>query len=149
MIGSLVGLMRPQIASLPPAARLSSRPITPLLRRTVWTTSRTRPLCSELSRSALSAVRDNTPQKRWITQAYVQRMKDAEKEWKGFAEQIKKGDRISFVEHLEQRQLLNDVVGCVKTILLSADVHVDQVAVGNEICCIKCLPRKGPACMRV
>lgn len=42
-------------------------------------------------------------------------MKDAEKEWTGFAEQIKKGDRISFVEHLEQRELLNDVVGCVRT----------------------------------
>lgn len=41
-------------------------------------------------------------------------MKDAEKEWKGFAEEIKKGNRISFVEHLEQRKLLNDVVGYVR-----------------------------------
>lgn len=42
-------------------------------------------------------------------------MKDAEKEWQGFAAEIKKGNRISFVEHLEQRELLNDVVGCVRS----------------------------------
>lgn len=119
MIDSLVGLMRPQLSSLPPAARLSSRPVTPLSRRTVWTASlRTRPLCSELSRPALSVGRDSTPQKRWITLAYIQRMKDAEKEWKGFAEEIKKGNRISFVEHLEQRKLLNDVVGYVRSYLV-------------------------------
>ncbi|PYH47364.1 tyrosine--tRNA ligase MSY1 [Aspergillus saccharolyticus JOP 1030-1] len=52
-----------------------------------------------------------TDQKRWITQKYKQRMKDAEQEWSLFAQQIKEGKRKSFVQHLEDRGLLHDVVG--------------------------------------
>lgn len=52
-------------------------------------------------------------QRRWITEAYIQRMKDAEKQWKEWAGEIKAGKRLSFVQHLEQRELLHDVVGCV------------------------------------
>lgn len=40
-------------------------------------------------------------------------MKDAEKEWQEFAKEINAGKRLSFVQHLEQRELLHDVVGCV------------------------------------
>lgn len=38
-------------------------------------------------------------------------MKDAEKQWKEWAQEIKAGKRLSFVQHLEQRELLHDVVG--------------------------------------
>ncbi|KAL4782473.1 hypothetical protein BJX76DRAFT_332656 [Aspergillus varians] len=50
-------------------------------------------------------------QKRWITRAYEQRMEDAKSEWADFAQEIKEGKRKSFVEHLEERGLLHDVVG--------------------------------------
>lgn len=52
-------------------------------------------------------------QRRWITQAYLQRIADANAQWTGFAEEIKQGKRKSFVEHLEERELLHDAVGCV------------------------------------
>jgi tyrosyl-tRNA synthetase len=38
-------------------------------------------------------------------------MKEAEEEWAEFAKQIKAGKRKSFVEHLEERGLIHDVVG--------------------------------------
>ncbi len=52
-------------------------------------------------------------QRRGITQAYMQRIADANAEWTGFAEEIKQGKRKSFVEHLEERGLMHDAVGCV------------------------------------
>lgn len=53
-------------------------------------------------------------QKRWITQKWLQKMKDAEEEWAGFAREIKAGKRLNFVQHLGQRGLIHDVVGCVE-----------------------------------
>lgn len=57
-------------------------------------------------------------QKRWITQAYLQRQRDAEKQWAEFAKEIKEGKRKSFVEHLEERELIYQVVGFVDSTLL-------------------------------
>ncbi|PYI34757.1 tyrosyl-tRNA synthetase [Aspergillus indologenus CBS 114.80] len=50
-------------------------------------------------------------QKRWISQRYLQRLEDARQEWAHFSRQIKEGKRKSFVQHLEDRGLLHDVVG--------------------------------------
>lgn len=116
----LIGLMRPQLLSLPPWARLCSRPISPQPqlgtasggRNSVWTASlRRSPLCADVRRMPLSVGGGHIQQRRGITQAYIQRMKDAEAEWKRHAEEIKAGKRISFAQHLEQRGLLHDVVG--------------------------------------
>lgn len=40
-------------------------------------------------------------------------MKDGEKEWAGFAKEIKAGNRKNFAQHLEERGLIHDVVGYV------------------------------------
>ncbi|KAL1965888.1 hypothetical protein VTN77DRAFT_5021 [Rasamsonia byssochlamydoides] len=53
----------------------------------------------------------SSQQKRWITQQYLRRMAEAEEQWKGFAKEIKEGKRKSFVEHLEERGLIYQVVG--------------------------------------
>ncbi|KAJ5225243.1 Tyrosine--tRNA ligase [Penicillium chermesinum] len=50
-------------------------------------------------------------QKRWITQAWLARQEEGRKEWARHAEEIKNGTRKSFVEHLEERGLIHDVVG--------------------------------------
>lgn len=50
-------------------------------------------------------------QKRWITQAYLARQDEGRKQWAKHAEEIKQGQRKSFVEHLEERGLIHDVVG--------------------------------------
>lgn len=50
-------------------------------------------------------------QTRWITEAYIQRQKDMQKQWAKFAEEIRAGKRKSFVDVLEERELLHDVVG--------------------------------------
>ena len=52
-------------------------------------------------------------QKRWITQNYIRRMKEADDRWAHYAEEIKAGKRKSFVEHLEDRCLIKDYVGLV------------------------------------
>ncbi|KAL4885577.1 hypothetical protein BJY04DRAFT_180001 [Aspergillus karnatakaensis] len=50
-------------------------------------------------------------QKRWITQNYLRRVAEAKEEWAGFAKEIKEGKRKSFLEHLEERELVKDTVG--------------------------------------
>ncbi|KAJ9401929.1 hypothetical protein DTO282F9_1219 [Paecilomyces variotii] len=50
-------------------------------------------------------------QTRWITEAYIQRQKDMEKQWAEYAKEIRAGKRKSFVDVLEERELLHDVVG--------------------------------------
>ncbi|KAI9371951.1 hypothetical protein BJX61DRAFT_509494 [Aspergillus egyptiacus] len=50
-------------------------------------------------------------QRRWVTQNYLRRIEDAKKEWAEFAKEIKAGHRKSFAQHLEERELLHDVVG--------------------------------------
>lgn len=114
----LVSFMKPQISSLPSAARLSARPLNlPLSYRGVChyaqiASVRARPSLSQSNRLVWLAD-GRQVQRRWITLAYIQRMKDAEKQWKEWAQEIKAGKRLSFVQHLEQRELLHDVVGCV------------------------------------
>ncbi|KAL4922499.1 hypothetical protein BDW62DRAFT_172648 [Aspergillus aurantiobrunneus] len=65
--------------------------------------------CRSMSNPFASGIQGE--QKRWITQAYKKRIEDAKIEWAGFAEEIKQGKRKSFVEHLEERGLLHNVVG--------------------------------------
>ncbi|EED20413.1 tyrosyl-tRNA synthetase, mitochondrial precursor (tyrosine--tRNA ligase) (tyrrs) [Talaromyces stipitatus ATCC 10500] len=50
-------------------------------------------------------------QKRCITQQNIRRQKEAEIQWKGFAEEIRAGKRKAFLDHLEERELVNQVVG--------------------------------------
>lgn len=38
-------------------------------------------------------------------------MKDAKEQWNGFAEEIRAGKRKAFLDHLEERGLVNQVVG--------------------------------------
>jgi tyrosyl-tRNA synthetase len=49
--------------------------------------------------------------RRWITQKHIQKVKAGEEQWAQFAAEIKAGKRKSFVEHLEERGLIHDVVG--------------------------------------
>lgn len=58
-----------------------------------------------------TTIQSDAVQKRGITQKYLKRVKDAEKEWEGFAEEIKAGKRQNFVQFLEERGLIHDVVG--------------------------------------
>ncbi|OGE51732.1 hypothetical protein PENARI_c012G09063 [Penicillium arizonense] len=71
------------------------------------------PLRGDTTRPALLASQSATcfQQQRWITQNYIQRMKDGEKEWAEFAKEIKEGKRKNFAQHLEERGLIHDVVG--------------------------------------
>ena len=50
-------------------------------------------------------------QRRWISRSYLQKQKDAAKEWDDFADEIEAGKRKNFAQHLEERGLLHDVVG--------------------------------------
>lgn len=50
-------------------------------------------------------------QKRWITQNFLKRLEEGRQEWASHAKEIKAGNRKSFVEHLESRGLIHDVVG--------------------------------------
>ncbi|CAG8171462.1 unnamed protein product [Penicillium salamii] len=69
------------------------------------------PLRANTNRPTLSKACTCFQQQRWITQKYVQRMKDGEQEWAGFAKEIKAGNRLNFAQHLEERGLIHDVVG--------------------------------------
>lgn len=108
--------MRPQSASLgqaPYRSLLTPRRIPCGARSFAATTAI--PLRGDSTRPVLSASQSGTcfQQQRWITQKYIQRMKDGEKEWAGFAKEIKAGDRKNFAQHLEERGLIHDVVGYV------------------------------------
>lgn len=76
---------------------------------------RSRLLHTQTNRPALSSrtCRINLAHRRWITQQYVQRLEEARDEWSHKAKEIKGGKRKSFLEHLEARGLVHDVVGCV------------------------------------
>jgi tyrosyl-tRNA synthetase len=52
-------------------------------------------------------------QRRSITQQNIRRLKEAEEQWRGFAEEIRAGKRKAFLDHLEERGLVNQVVGSV------------------------------------
>lgn len=116
----LFGPMRPNPESLPRAGRLHA-PV-PLLRgcgcppylRTA-NTLRTKLLHTKAHRPSLPFQPGQTGsgQKRWITQQHIQRMEEARLDWLRRAKEIKDGKRQSFIEHLESRGLIHDVVGCV------------------------------------
>ncbi|KKA22576.1 Tyrosine--tRNA ligase [Rasamsonia emersonii CBS 393.64] len=63
------------------------------------------------SRSSGSKSSLLSSQRRWITQNYLRKKAEAEAQWKAWAEEIKAGKRKSFVEHLEERGLIHQVVG--------------------------------------
>ncbi|PGH14699.1 tyrosine-tRNA ligase [Helicocarpus griseus UAMH5409] len=50
-------------------------------------------------------------QRRNITQQHIRRMREAEQTWKGYAEEIKAGQRKSFLELMEERGYVKQVVG--------------------------------------
>ncbi|KAE8394680.1 hypothetical protein BDV23DRAFT_135058 [Aspergillus alliaceus] len=112
--------MRPHLGTLPRAARL--RVVSSPIQRTVYGTRnyirtaaalRKTAFQSGLSQPAVSIAVSVTSagQTRWITQQHIQRTNEAKKEWARFAEEIEAGKRKSFVQHLEDRGLLHDVVG--------------------------------------
>ncbi|RAL15957.1 tyrosine--tRNA ligase MSY1 [Aspergillus homomorphus CBS 101889] len=76
-----------------------------MLRMNSALTTGSRPTLSQ------STTFSDSEQRRGITQQYAKRMKDAKDEWAHFAKQIKEGKRKSFSQHLEDRELLHDVVG--------------------------------------
>src|SRR6266516_4410049 len=58
-------------------------------------------------------------QKRGITQQHIRRMGEAEEQWTQWAREIREGKRQSFLKMLEERGLVNSVVGCVFFLFLS------------------------------
>ncbi|KAE8355664.1 hypothetical protein BDV28DRAFT_128628, partial [Aspergillus coremiiformis] len=113
--------MRPRPGTLPRGARLRVPVASPIRQtgcgvrnytRTAETLRKTA-LQPGVSRPVLRSAVDGAgvEQTRSVTHKYLQRVKDAELEWAGFAEEIKAGKRKSFVQHLEERCLLHDVVG--------------------------------------
>ncbi|PLN82956.1 tyrosyl-tRNA synthetase mitochondrial precursor [Aspergillus taichungensis] len=113
--------MRPHLGALPSSARLRMSNFAQGGRTVYRACNYAR--TAELVKSGLtrptglqsslgsSVIETGGQQKRWITQNYVRRTKEAEQEWAQFAEEIKAGKRKSFVEHLEERGLIHDVVG--------------------------------------
>lgn len=117
-----IGLMKPQLLSLPRAGRLRI----PVTSKTAMQTGygarsymRTAQIARKCSLSAqgnrcLVSASIRSPvweSRRWITQKYLQKVKAGEEQWAQFAAEIKAGKRKSFVEHLEERGLIHDVVG--------------------------------------
>ncbi|RDW81384.1 tyrosine--tRNA ligase MSY1 [Aspergillus mulundensis] len=111
--------MRPRPFSLPWAAHLRSpvaarRPVygarqyartAEVLSTNTFRFDNARPTTAKLSPEIKAG------QKRWITKKWLAREEEGRKEWAFLAEQIKEGKRKSFVEHLEDRGLIHDVVG--------------------------------------
>jgi tyrosyl-tRNA synthetase len=118
----VVGPMKPQLLSLPRAGRLRI----PLTLKTTMQTAygarsymRTAQIARKGSLTAQetrffvnSSIRSSVREsRRWITQKHIQKVKAGEEQWAQFAAEIKAGKRKSFVEHLEERGLIHDVVG--------------------------------------
>ncbi|CAG8228682.1 unnamed protein product [Penicillium olsonii] len=101
--------MRPQTASLRRAPIKNMLTRIPAGARGLNATAL--PLRANTNRPTLPRPSTCFQQQRWITQKYIQRMKDGEEEWAGFARQIKAGKRQNFAQHLEARGLIHDVVG--------------------------------------
>lgn len=55
-------------------------------------------------------------QTRWITQKHLRRKEEAKQQWAGWAKEIHAGERKSFVDLLEERGLIHQVVGFVSCI---------------------------------
>lgn len=50
-------------------------------------------------------------QTRSLTQQFLRRTEEAQQQWEQWAKEIKEGKRQNFVQHLESRGLIHDVVG--------------------------------------
>lgn len=69
---------------------------------------------STWTRNRNSATVYNVTPRRGITQNYLRRTAEAKEQWKGWAEEIKRGERQSFAALLKERGFIHDVVGgCV------------------------------------
>ncbi|KAH0841782.1 Tyrosine--tRNA ligase, mitochondrial [Fonsecaea pedrosoi] len=70
-----------------------------------------------ICQSCRSHLRDRNPlpslsaQQRWITQAHVRRIQEAEEEWRAKAQAIEKGNMKSMLTILEERGYINQIVG--------------------------------------
>lgn len=114
--------MKPQLLSLPRAGRwripvnLKTAMQTGYGARSYMRTAQTVRKCSlgaqENHLLVNSSIRSPVwESRRWITQKHLQKVKAGEEQWAQFAAEIKAGKRKSFVEHLEERGLIHDVVG--------------------------------------
>ncbi|KAL4804301.1 hypothetical protein BDV18DRAFT_142915 [Aspergillus unguis] len=113
--------MRPRPCFLPSTAQLRASAVRRIPRSTCGARQYTRTTAIlnsntfQLDKSRPTSTRRTIEfqptQKRCITQQYLRRMEEAKKEWAGFAQEIKKGERKSFIQHLEDRELLNDTIG--------------------------------------
>lgn len=72
-------------------------------------------------------------QKRGITQQNVRRMKEAEEQWQGFAEEIRAGKRKAFLDHLEERGLVNQVVGSVSLVPCIRSFRYSAIGITMEL----------------
>ncbi|KAL4974877.1 hypothetical protein BDW66DRAFT_138769 [Aspergillus desertorum] len=95
----------------PTAGRRFSRPVCQYARTVEILSTNTFRIDKVRPSSAVFSSGIQSGQQRWITQAYLQRIESGKKEWAQFAQEIKEGKRKSFVEHLEERGLIHDVVG--------------------------------------
>ncbi|KAL2836568.1 hypothetical protein BJY01DRAFT_54766 [Aspergillus pseudoustus] len=116
------GPMRPRPITLPPGARLHApapvrlpRPFRGA-RQYVRTTEIANSATVRFSTSRptvayITSINRCNEQQRCITQQHMRRMKEAEDEWEELAVQIRNGEKRSFLEHLEERGLVKEVVG--------------------------------------
>ncbi|KAL4953629.1 hypothetical protein BDW69DRAFT_164849 [Aspergillus filifer] len=132
--------MRPRPFSLPRAAHLRALSAPTALGRSLRSICGARHYArtSEVLRTSTFRFNDCRPmqilptseifhhQRRTITKLHLSRVAEAKEEWQGWAKQIKMGQRKSFVEHLEERGLIHDVVGCVR-ILKAALLQTDHL----------------------
>lgn len=77
-----------------------------------FATTTTLPLRDHSTRPVLSSKAGTCfQQQRWITQNYLKRLEEGRQDWAAHAKEIKAGNRQSFMQHLESRGLIHDVVG--------------------------------------
>ncbi|PLB54589.1 tyrosyl-tRNA synthetase [Aspergillus steynii IBT 23096] len=114
--------MRPQLGSLPCRARLQALTMRSPVRQTICgarsyartsESLRANPFQTRNLRPALQTktIPRDALQTRAITQKYLKRLEDEKKQWAEMAEEIKAGKRQSFLEFMEERGLVHDVVG--------------------------------------
>lgn len=80
---------------------------------------------------ASSNIESAISQKRDITQQNIRRKLEAEQQWKGFAEEIRAGKRKAFLDHLEERELVNQVVGSVPSARCFVNGVLDALHLAN------------------
>lgn len=68
-------------------------------------------ICSDCRRWLAETSPDTQQQKRTISQNALRKMQSAEEEWQARAEEVRGGHRKSVLEKLEERGLVNQIVG--------------------------------------